>query len=108
MSAVSRILRKGSDGYIFWCPGCDGAHQVFVDSRGRRPGAQWSFNGNVEAPTFTPSLAVWWTEPSGEKRCHSIIIDGRIQFQADCTHALANQTVPIPPFPFTDEEWSDG
>jgi len=30
------------------------------------------------------------------ERCHSFVTDGRIQFLADCTHALANQTVDLP------------
>jgi len=28
--------------------------------------------------------------------CHSYVTDGRIQFLADCTHALAGLTVDLP------------
>ena len=31
--------------------------------------------------------------------CHSFVTDGRIQFLADCTHALAGQTVDLPEWP---------
>jgi hypothetical protein len=81
----------------------------------------WEWNGSVERPTFTPSILVisghyaktpptpgnCWCDleerhpghgPGDFKcfRCHSFVADGRIQFLADCTHALANQTVDLP------------
>ncbi|MCZ4340562.1 hypothetical protein O4H52_03015 [Sphingomonadaceae bacterium G21617-S1] len=31
--------------------------------------------------------------------CHSFVRNGQIEFLSDCTHALAGQTVPLPPFP---------
>lgn len=31
--------------------------------------------------------------------CHSFVRAGRIEFLGDCTHALAGQTVPLPPWP---------
>jgi len=31
------------------------------------------------------------------------VVDGRMQFLGDCTHALAGQTVDIPPWPRTDQ-----
>lgn len=109
MSRASKILRKTRDGYGFWCPGCDSYHGVWVDSRETRPGAQWTFNGNVDAPTFRPSLLVTYHRSSGpDKICHSYITDGQIQFLGDCTHALAGQTVPIPDWPYAEGEWSDG
>lgn len=84
-------------GYVFWCPGCEEAHQY--DHR-------WKFNGNLESPTFTPSLLVRWTHHENgkdvEKRCHSFVTDGQIRFLNDCTHALKGQTVPIPPLPWGD------
>ena len=52
----------------------------------------WGFNGDLERPTFTPS--VLWT--TGHDICHSFVRDGRIQFLPDCTHALASQTVELP------------
>lgn len=61
----------------------------------------WDFNGNLERPTFTPSLLQRWNEWQGEgvppktHVCHSFITDGRIQFLGDCTHELAGQTVDL-------------
>ena len=100
--AISPTLRRNGNGRIgFWCPGCNDAHFVRVDGS-RAP--NWGWNGSVDAPTFTPSILVttpgdpdpeWNIAPTC---CHSFVTDGRIQFLGDCTHALAGQTVPIPPF----------
>lgn len=110
MSRLSRVLRGSTDnGLIFWCPGCDGAHAI---QHGAGSGPRWGWNGDVDAPTFTPSVLVTWSEPSdnpGEfddtskdvkKACHSFVTDGRIQFLGDCTHALSGQTVDLP-------DWED-
>jgi len=124
MSALSPILRRLEGGRVaFWCPGCNEMHQVTVDGE-RHP--RWGYNGNAERPTFTPSILVRGVRIEGgdaeldriidsyklpeereqmlaDKRintvCHSFVTDGRIQFLADCTHALANQTVDLPTWP---------
>lgn len=115
MGALSAKLRSSLDGGIlFWCPGCDGAHQVMV---GAGAGPRWGYNGDPDRPTFTPSILVRGVERltddehrrvmAGEKIdprpsvCHSFVTDGRIRFLGDCTHDLAGQTVDLPHF---DEE----
>lgn len=45
-------VRKTTDGYSFKCPGCGDHHHVRTEG----PRALWAFNGNVESPTFSPSL----------------------------------------------------
>lgn len=102
MAALSKKLRSLEGGRVmFWCPGCDGAHQVSVGEGG---GPRWGYNDNPEAPTFTPSINVTYNGPDAgvdgapPAVCHSFVTDGRIQFLADCTHALAGQTVEIPDF----------
>lgn len=118
---VSSKLRRAEGGYlVFFCPGCTETHSVRVaDDGSHQPGHCWGFNLNYEAPTFTPSILVtgkqrkltadgrwgdgWIRNPTtGEaldKVCHSFVKDGQIQFLGDCTHKLANQTVPIPDLP---------
>ena len=102
MSAVSTKLRRwaggGQAGYNYWCQGCDELHGV------RTEGASvWGFNGNVDAPTFTPSVLTTWTDrstsPPTEHRCHTFITNGTVQFLGDCTHALAGKTEPLPDLP---------
>lgn len=102
MAALSKKLRSLEGGRVmFWCPGCDGAHQVSV---GEGSGPRWGYNGNPDAPTFTPSINVTYNGPDAgidgapAAICHSFVTDGRIQFLDDSTHALAGQTVDIPDF----------
>jgi hypothetical protein len=103
----------------FTCPGCNDTHHF---QTGHPEGPNWAFNGDVEKPTFAPSLLVrtghftnshkegdhcWCTyeKDYGEKppfdcyRCHSFVTDGKIQFLGDCTHRLAGRTVDLPDIP---------
>lgn len=121
MGLLSPILRNAQgDRLTWWCPGCNEAHQVAVGPGG------WTWDGNAEAPTFSPSVLVggvvrWtaaqyadaeakrargepWPEPT-PRVCHSFVRGGRMEFLSDCTHALAGQTVPIPDWP--KPNWKD-
>lgn len=97
MSALGPKLRQvEGGGLMFWCPGCDGAHMVRV---GDGPGPRWSWNGAIERPTFAPSVFVNAPGPHHSDRapiCHFFVVEGRMKFLADCTHALAGQTVDLP------------
>jgi hypothetical protein len=90
---------NGFDGYMLWCPGCGFAHVIYTKNGAGRP--EWKFNGNKEKPTFEPSLLCSWNEgeEQAKKVCHSFVRDGQWQFLGDCTHKLANKTVPLEPFP---------
>lgn len=88
---MARAERINDTQVIIQCPGCDCIHAF--DER-------WSFNGDLERPTFMPSLLVRWAGGFGPERrervCHSFVTDGRIQFLPDSTHHLAGQTVDLP------------
>lgn len=93
---ISSKLRGGADNRIYFeCPGCEGVHGIAI---GDGAGPRWGFNGNVDQPTFTPSIKVTcdWGDPPKHMVCHSFVTDGKIQFLADCTHELAGQTVDLP------------
>ncbi|HEY0889311.1 MAG TPA: DUF6527 family protein [Nocardioides sp.] len=106
-ATLARDSAGGAELVIFRCPGCDDNHRISVGT--------WTFNGDLERPTFSPSVlvsGVQWDEGSGFRKpshagvapgapivCHSYVTDGRIQFLGDCTHVLAGQTVDLP-------EWS--
>jgi hypothetical protein len=96
---LERVTREGGElyGHAFFCPGCQRVH--LFDTR-------WSFNGSLEAPTFSPSLLCDGNTP--ERRCHSFVTGGRIQFLGDCHHALAGQTVEIPDWKGYDEDRYQG
>jgi hypothetical protein len=88
----------GHQEYLFECPGCKQMHRVIVKwgSKSGRTEPEWSFNGSLDRPTFSPSLLVQWNSPDKNFVCHSFIRDGQIQFLNDCTHALAGKTVDLP------------
>jgi hypothetical protein len=79
----------------FECPGCGLNHGPVVSRPPGSVGPTWGWNGDLERPTFTPSLRVQWDRPKGPAACHSFIREGRIEFLSDCTHALAGQTVDL-------------
>lgn len=98
----SYLLRSiGGGGLSFWCPGCKEAHTIW---HGEGKGPRWTWNGNVDKPTFTPSVLVThpaapWEQHKVHHICHTFVTDGRIQFLSDCTHELAGQTVDMQPMP---------
>jgi len=71
----------------------------------------WTFDGNLEQPTFSPSFKHTRTRfPSyteagigiGEPLpfiCHYILTAGQLQFCGDSSHKMAGQTVPLPELP---------
>lgn len=90
-------------GISFLCPGCGEAHSIYTDE-GTRP--RWSWDGDVENPTVSPSILVtvdFPPEDGGPIRCHSFVRRGSIQFLNDCTHALRGQTVALPDWPGNSE-----
>lgn len=87
-------------GYHHWCPACNEPHGIAVTHRNRY-GAVWTFNGNLDSPTFAPSVRCFTTEENGQQRtlCHYFIKNGMIEFCGDNPHALNGQTVPLPDYP---------
>jgi hypothetical protein len=97
MSAKVKEVKTGDGkpyGWKFRCPGCNDWHVLHG----------WTFNGNLEKPTFSPSVLVHSHEALGDDdktvittpRCHSFVTDGRIQFLTDSTHELSGKTVDLP------------
>jgi Family of unknown function (DUF6527) len=92
---------------LFMCPGCRSLHAPRI--AGVNP---WTWNGDLERPTLSPSVLVTWPvmreskEQDEQRRCHSFVNDGRISFLGDCTHDLAGQTVDLPEL--AEQEESNG
>ncbi len=72
-------------GWVHMCQGCGGSH-VIPDT--------WTFDNNFESPTFTPSVRITWGRDF-RNCCHYFIKAGNIEYQGDCTHSLAGQTLPL-------------
>jgi hypothetical protein len=100
------------DGLVgFWCPGCEEMHLINTDTTDRPTAPAWDFDGNYDAPTFSPSINVTGFRritddehtrlmageniPPTPRVCHSFVRAGRIEFLGDCTHALKGQTVHL-------------
>ena len=92
-------LKRANDGvYLIFCLGCNCHHGIWVDKPNDNK-AQWTFDGNMENPTFSPSLLIrekFSTPGKADYVCHSFIRNGSIQYLNDCTHKLAGQTVELP------------
>ena len=84
------------NGWLIFCPGCKCGHLFTTRGHpGNGNGACWTFNGNPDEPTFSPSMLVNKSMP--ERRCHSFVEGGKIRFLQDCYHELAGQTVELGP-----------
>lgn len=123
MRILSKILRADdlNSQLSFMCPGCK---EVHIIKHGDGAGPRWAWNGDVEKPTFAPSILVsgkkltdkgnrdmeMWRDSGYPKQdqpfdtvatvCHSFVTHGQIQFLTDSTHELAGQTVDL-------QEWSE-
>jgi hypothetical protein len=85
-------------GYGFYCPGCDHGHVFYTSGT-----LTWEFNGDLDKPTFKPSL-LNTCEPHPDpkqRRCHLVLTDGIIHYCGDCTHDLKGQSVPL------EHHWED-
>lgn len=95
---MAKVKDLGNGNYSFFCPGCGHDHVYNTQNPGR---PNWSFNGDLNSPTFTPSLLNTWgkeADPNWEVpdepgpgigwsgRCHLFVTNGRIDYCGDCTH----------------------
>lgn len=80
--------------WMFYCPGCKHSHPYHVgDLSVHWPGRKgWTFNGDVNKPTFTPSLMCNQGRPS---QCHLYLTDGKIHYLGDCHHDLKGKVVEM-------------
>lgn len=107
---MAKIKDYGEGRFAFNCPGCGNEHVYFVNSPHWTKDSQgWQFNGDMEKPTFTPSLLNTWgtfadpnwkpdadAGPNHSGRCHLFVTNGMIDYYSDSTHHLAGQTIPLP------------
>lgn len=115
---LSDVLRQSASGrYMFYCPGCGYTHMVWTEEFYRTPitggdmpppGPAWTFDGNVTAPTFAPSVRHFhgpYTDPDTnvtepeETTCHYFIRGGKIEFCGDSKHDFAGMTIDMCKFP---------
>ncbi|MDE2026215.1 MAG: hypothetical protein KGJ07_07005 [Patescibacteria group bacterium] len=101
-------MRKVEGGFAHWCPGCKEMHIL---------PEKWTFDGNLETPTFAPSFkhrglrrvfangewtGEWVRDTEGNTVsyiCHYVLTAGVLNFCDDSTHALSGKSVPLPDLP---------
>lgn len=106
---------------LFVCPGCvaggpdgyDGIHSLPVNAPPKLDRPSWDWDGNLEAPTLSPSILTNGTRGDPTRlrddgspvfpRCHSYLRAGIFEFLKDCEHPLVGQKVPILDLP----EWAE-
>lgn len=84
------ILKAEEGSYWFKCLGCRRRHAFFVVGP-----LIWEFDGNMEEPTFSPSLSNKWNTHDSAHHCHLFVKKGKIEYCADSTHHLAGKTVDM-------------
>lgn len=94
MSKVAPVRRDGEVvAHAVWCPACDRAHNFAVDG--------WSYNGDPESPTFSPSMLATYGEDGPV--CHGFVTDGKYRFCADSDHEMAREAVEVPDWPWPQD-----
>lgn len=98
---MAKLKDFGNGYFLFWCQGCKEPHSYQVPL--------WTWNGSMEAPTFTPSLLIFPYERSvpPRKRCHLFVTDGKIQFCGDSQHVLAGKMVDMLDWDEAAKGWSE-
>jgi hypothetical protein len=101
---MSKFVLETKEYWLIRCPAQNGHHTI---PKVGRTGASWTFNGNYERPTFSPSVndlvnpsdhKHFNPECPADQRCHFSVTDGRIKYHEDCTHSFKGQTVDMLPW----------
>lgn len=93
MGQVGKYLRRVEGGYAHYCPGCDHLHAYATD-KPLENGSRWAFDGNLNAPSFTPSMNI------GDNWCHYYLTAGELIYCGGLKgHGLSGQTIPLPELP---------
>lgn len=90
--------------YLHWCQGCKHAHVFPV---GHVDLHNWTFNGDLKQPSFSPSMLIYsggWQRPDGREvprrvHCHYFLTNGALLFQSDSPHEFSGQAAPLEPIP---------
>ena len=97
---MAKVVKHSDGACWFICPGCGQYHRIPTvhNPAEGKVHPVWGFNGDLEKPTFTPSILTRWTEGEDYKKqvCHSFVKNGKIEFMGDSTHRLAGQTIELP------------
>lgn len=87
---------------FYWCQACGRVHGVRVDDGPSIPQPKWSWDGDRERPTLSPSIKESFPaddESPEEIVCHHFVKAGRIEYCGDNPHILNGATVDMVEIP---------
>lgn len=96
MKLLSPVLGLLDNEPVIWCVGCQMLHRIHINEPNPVTGARWRWSGNVDCPTFSPSVNV---SLGHSKVCHFYVQQGRIEYLRDSHHAFAGQHLPLAAIP---------
>jgi len=123
LTRLSAVLAKGDDGKLYFkCPGCSMLHGI---NCGEGLGDEYIFDGNVDAPSFSPMLkfggrvgrgggiSIDPTRPDkmlivNHGVCRMYVTRGNIQFSEDSTNWYKGRVVGMRALEIEDEDVNDG
>lgn len=95
---MAKVRDIGNGAFAFYCHGCGHEH-VYYTKKDNPQRPCWQFNGDLNNPSFTPSLLNRWGthvpgyKPAGPEpvyndggTCHLYVTNGKINYCNDCTH----------------------
>jgi len=85
MHPAGPYLLKCTGGYAHHCAGCNAKH---ILPTGEPYHINWSFNGDLEKPSFSPSFKHTIGKAGSNEVCHYTITDGVIHYYSDTTAHL--------------------
>jgi hypothetical protein len=92
------IISKTEFGFLFWCTACGNCHGVWIHKPNEMTKAQWTWNGSMDKPSFSPSFVIKEIRNNKPYVCHIVVKDGEIHYLDDCTHELKGKVVPLSEF----------
>lgn len=92
MSKLGIVERDGKTvGYLVRSP-ATGEQVLFCTDPEYSP-CVWTFNGDMDRPTFSPSMLLYPNAIHGRE--HFFVRDGKIEYLQDCDHPMAGMTVDM-------------
>lgn len=96
MARENQTVIETREGWMIRCKCSCGWHEF--PKQPLRNGHKWTFDGDMVAPTFSPSMNMAWNPPGPHYnpdcpsgRCHFTITRGVIMYHGDCSHEHRGQ-----------------
>lgn len=83
-------------GYCHWCEACESLHCFRIEHPFNANGPTWKFDGNMDAPSFHPSMRLFTGHKNSPNTiCHYFVKGGMIDYCNDSPHRLREQKIEL-------------